>query len=135
MAAKPYVLMLENDNDDRYFTQSTLDELGLDISIYYSAYSNQLLDNLSGMDKPALILLAYNPHLHDGLEIIKKFKKHPGFAHIPLVILSEDIPARHVQEYYKSGANTVIKKPASVELTRQKVQAFFNYWLQVAEIM
>ena len=135
MDTKPYVLMLENDSDDRYFTQSALDELGLDIAIYYASYNNQVFDDLVGVDKPSLILLAYNPYPHAGLEIIKKFKAHPGFAHIPLIVLSEDIPVHHIQEYYKSGANTVIKKPTNVELTRKKVQTFFNYWLQVAEIM
>jgi CheY-like chemotaxis protein len=126
--------MLENDSDDRYFTQSTLDELGLDISIYYTSFSNEVFDNLSGMNKPSLILLAYNTYPKAGVEIIKKFKRNPQFAHIPVIVLSEDIPVDHVQEYYRSGANTVIKKPSSVELTRQKVQAFFNYWMQVAEI-
>lgn len=126
--------MLENDSDDRYFTQSTLDELGLDISIYYTSFSNDVIDNLSGMNKPSLILLAYNTYPKAGVEIIKKFKGNPQFAHIPVIVLSEDIPVDHVQEYYRSGANTVIKKPSSVELTRQKVQSFFNYWMQVAEI-
>lgn len=134
MSPKQYVLMLENDSDDRYFTQSTLDELGLDISIYYTSFSNEVMDNLSGMNKPSIILLAYNTYPKAGVEIIRRFKSHPQFAHIPVIVLSEDIPVDHVHEYYRSGANTVIKKPSSVELTRQKVQTFFSYWLQVAEI-
>lgn len=134
MFTRRYVLMLENDSDDRYFTQSTVDELGLDVSIYYTSFNNEVMENLSAMNQPSLILLAYNTYPEAGIRIIKKFKSHPRFAHIPVVVLSEDIPADHVQEFYKSGANTVIKKPSTVELTRKKVQTFFNYWMQVAEI-
>lgn len=134
MSTLRYVLMLENDSDDRYFTQSTLDEIGLDVSIHYTSFNNEVIDSLSTINQPSLILLANNTYPETGIAMIKKFKQHPGFAHIPLVVLIEDIPASQVQEFYKSGANTVIKKPHSVELTRKKVQTFFNYWMQVAEI-
>src|SRR5690349_1989737 len=105
MFPKPYVLMLENDSDDRYITQSTLHELGLDVSIYYTSFSIEIMEQLTGLNKPSLILLSYNTYPETRIEIIKKFKGNPHFAHIPVVVLSEDIPVHHVREYYKSGAN------------------------------
>jgi CheY-like chemotaxis protein len=134
MTPNQYVLMLEDDSDDRYFTQSTIDELGLDVTVRYTPFSDEVLESLSENDRPSLILLAHNIYPKAGAEIIRKFKGHRDFAHVPIIVLSEDIPAQHVQDYYKSGANTVIKKPLSVAMTRQKVQTFFRYWMQVAEI-
>jgi len=128
----PYVLMFGHDNDDRYFTQSTLDELGLSISIYYASFSSELMGKLSCMQKPAVILLAGNLYPGSNMEIIREFKNHPQFAHIPIVVLSEDIPPDVVQAYYRSGANTVIKKPSTVASTTHKIGTFFNYWLNVA---
>lgn len=128
----PYVLMLENDSDDRYITQSTVDELGLPVQLKFDVYSDALISSLVS-DAPSLILLGYNTLPETGIRILRRFKDHPALAHIPVVILSEDISSTHIREYYRHGANSVVKKPSSVFDTRHKVSTFFNYWLEVAE--
>ncbi|MBL7699424.1 MAG: response regulator [Chitinophagaceae bacterium] len=131
--SRKYVLMLENDADDRYITQTTLAELGYDIPVRYEYYSHALPE-LIKHDVPGIILLAYNTSPENGLEVVKHFRSYPQFSHVPIVILIEELPARYIKQYYSAGANTVIKKPSSVELTRKKVKAFFEYWFNVAEL-
>lgn len=127
-----YVLMLETDPDDRYFTQSAIQELQLPVQMRFEAFTPALLDLLK--EKPSLILLAYNTFPENGIAMLKEFKMHPQWAHIPVVILTEQMPADHINAYYRAGANSVIKKPVTVELTRDKIRTFFHYWLNVAEV-
>lgn len=128
----PYVMMLENDADDRYFTESTLNDLGLPVRIRFESFSPALFEQTE--EKPSLILLAYNTFPESGIAMLKEFKTHPQWSHIPVVILTEQMPPDHINAYYRAGANSVIKKPYSLELTRDKIQTFFHYWMNVAEV-
>lgn len=131
--SRRYVLMLENDADDRYITQTTLAELGYDIPMRYEYYS-PTLPELIKHDIPCLILLAYNTSPENGLEIVRHFRNYSEHAHVPIIILVEELPPHYIRQYYLAGANTVIKKPSSVQLTRKKVKVFFEYWFSVAEL-
>lgn len=131
--ANKYVLMLENDADDRYITQTTLAELGYDVPMRYEYYSAALPELLK-LDIPSIILLAYNTSPESGLEIVKHFRSFQQYIHVPIIILVEELPPHYIKRYYAAGANTVIKKPSSVELTRKKVKVFFEYWFNVAEL-
>jgi len=126
-----YILMLEDDHDDRYFTESTMAEIGLDIPIEFELFSKDLLVNIS-LNNPRLIILGY--HTHAGVAILQKIRAVDSLKKIPVVVLCEDISSSQIQDYYKAGANSVIKKPSTVNGTREKIQTFFSYWLHVAEI-
>ena len=125
--------MLEEDSDDRYFTKTTLEELGLDVPVKFASFSSSLINEIAA-DNPSLIILGYNTYPATCTEILKKIRSHGSLVHIPVVMLTEDVSATKVREYYASGANSVIKKPSTVNDTRIKIQTFFNYWLNVAEL-
>ena len=129
-----YVLMLENDTDDRYITQSTLAELNLSVPVRYEYYSDGLVDVIDEKDIPGVILLAYNTSPEVGFGIIQQFRKHPAYRHIPVIVLTEELQPDLIRKYYLAGANTVIKKPSSVEQTNKKIKVFFDYWFDVAEL-
>jgi CheY-like chemotaxis protein len=128
-----YVLMLENDGDDRYITQSTVKELNLDIPVRYEYWSASILKALEN-DKPGIILLAYNTSPEHGLEIVKLIKNDKNYSSTPVIVLIEQLPDNLIKKYYAAGANTVIRKPSSVEQTSKKIKTFFDYWFGVAEL-
>ena len=125
--------MLENDSDDRYITQSTLSDLGFNVAMRYEYYSPALPELLKH-DMPSIILVAYNTSPENGLEVVRHFRSFRDYAHIPIIILVEELPRSYIKQYYVAGANTVVKKPSSVELTRKKIKSFFDYWFDVAEL-
>ena len=86
-----YVLMLENDSDDRYIAQSTMKELSLQIPIRYEYWSPSILKALEH-DKPGVILLAYNTSPENGLEILKQIKSDNNYASTPVIVLIEQLP-------------------------------------------
>ena len=129
-----YVLMLENDADDRYITQSTLAEMGLNVPVRYEYYSDSLVDAIGEKNVPGLIVLAYNTSPDVGFGIIQNFRNNPAYRHVPVIVLIEELQPDLKRRYYIAGANTVIKKPSSVEQTNKKIKVFFEYWFGVAEL-
>ena len=127
-----YVLMLEDDADDRYITETTIKELGYDIHVSFLSHGRELINYLASSDQPALILVDYNPVT--GSDILRQLKTHPDFNHIPVVVLSEVDSPNHVRQCYQLGANSFIKKPDTADMTRKKIETFFKYWFEVAEI-
>lgn len=126
-----YVLMLEDDADDRYLTETTLQELGYDMPVRFVSSGKELISHLTHSPEPSLILVDYNPVM--GSDALRHLKTHPDFNHIPVVVLGEVNSSHHVRECYQLGANTFIKKPATAEMTKKKIEIFFKYWFEVAE--
>lgn len=131
---QPYVLMLEDDTDDRFLTTSTLLELGINVNINFVQNSEQLFLLLPSAEKPVLILIDYDINPENGVVILKKIKADSLYKSIPVVILGNSSHAKYVSECYANGANSYIKKPTNLEETKTKIGIFFRYWLEVAEI-
>ena len=125
--------MLEEDLDDRQITESALLDLGFDIPVQYVSYSNELFDLLRSGERPSLILLDYNATPSPAVDILKELKGNINYCHIPTVVLGEGLPERFIKECYALGANSYITKPASNKATKDKIETFFKYWLNVVE--
>jgi len=131
-SGEQYVLMLEDDAYDRYITESTIKELGYDIPIRFLTYGRELISYLRQSETPSHILLDYNPVT--GADTLRQLKTHPDFNQIPVVILSEMASPNHVRQCYQLGANRFIKKPDTAGMAKYKIEIFFKYWFEVAEI-
>ena len=134
LAMDRFVLMLEEDRDDRYLTDQILSELQIDVPIKFLANSNQFFDFLSTSARPVLILIDYNSVPNNGIEVLKKLKSHSSYSDIPVVILSDSDHPGYKQACYEYGASSFIKKPDTIAATRNKIAAFFNYWFRVVEV-
>lgn len=129
-----FILMLEEDSDDRYITQETLSGLNINIPIKFFSDSADFFRFLFTSEKPVLILVDYNSNPDNGIEVLKKLKSSPNFNDIPVVILSDSHLPRYKNECYKQGASSFIKKPDTAEATKKKIASFFNYWFDVVEV-
>ncbi|MFM7022880.1 MAG: response regulator [Flavobacteriales bacterium] len=119
------IWMLENDNDDRYITETTFRELAIDVPLHFFSYSDELLSALEH-DKPSIIIISSNSVPLNGIEVLQKVKTHPEHNTIPVVILSEISSAKLISECYRAGANSYVVKPPTPALTKQKIKAFFR---------
>jgi CheY-like chemotaxis protein len=127
-------MMLDSDRDDRYITAEVLAQLGIDVPLQYYAGSIDFFQTLKPSNKPVLILLAYNSHPENGLEVLKKLKVNETYSDIPVVILSETDHPKYREECYRHGASSFIKKPVTAAATSKKIAGFFKYWLEVVEV-
>ena len=128
-----FVVMLEDDSDDRYLTTETLSELRIDIPVKYFSSSRELMRFLYGNAKPSLILLDYNSTPENAKQLLARIKMDSNLNEIPVVILSDNDLAAYKNECYALGASSFIKKPDNIKETQDKIATFFKYWFEVAE--
>jgi CheY-like chemotaxis protein len=77
---------------------------------------------------PILILLDLKLPRIDGLEVLRRIKRHPVFHVIPVVILSTSTEDNDIQTAYKEGANSYIVKPVDFDQFMQIVENIQVYW-------
>jgi CheY-like chemotaxis protein len=128
----PYILMLEDDPDDRFFTTSVVSEMEQPVPIRFLSNSADLFTTLRESE-PLVILIDFNLNPENGLDILKRLKSDPRFRHIPVVLLGDSTDPHFITTCYLNGANTYAVKPTTLEATRKKIGLFFQYWLEVAE--
>ena len=131
---QPYVLMLQTDPDDRYITESTLDEISNNIPVQFISSLQEVDKTIAEFGQPVVILVNDQGSAQQGPTLVKKLKNNPLYSHIPVVILGEVTTSEYIQECYRAGANTFIIKPSTIVETRKKIATFFSYWFDVAEV-
>ena len=70
----------------------------------------------------------------NGIEMLKKLKSNDIYQEIPVVILSDNNFSHYRSKCYQLGAASFIKKPETHQATQQKIETFFKYWFEVAEV-
>jgi CheY-like chemotaxis protein len=137
--ADAYILMLEDDSDDRYITQTVFSEKGYNIPIefltnteYVLPFLQQCIDDSTTL--PALILLDKNVPASGGLKVLENIKGHPSFRAIPVVMISGTAYPEDVNESYRLGVNSFIVKPFGSEQTANTIETFVNYWFGISEL-
>jgi DNA-binding NarL/FixJ family response regulator len=129
-----YVLMLQADPDDQYITESALAEINSSLTIKYLQETTEMEKYIAENGEPALILLNDGGTITERGQILRQLKANPVYNHIPVVVLGERSSPDYVKECYRAGASTFITKPSSINTTRKKIEMFFSYWFEVAEV-
>jgi CheY-like chemotaxis protein len=135
----PYILMLEDDSEDRYITQSFFSERGYKIGLEFVSYPDHVMDSLlncleTGAYLPSLIILDKNVPGGDGLEVLQQIKANAALRSIPVILISGTDFEEHIADCYKYGASSYIVKPATNALTIKKIETFVSYWFNVVEL-
>jgi two-component system response regulator len=130
----PYILIAEDDADDRFLLETAFDEGGFTDQIVFVENGVELLDYLNGQltvvapKFPAFILLDLNMPKKDGREALKEIKQNPFFRKIPVVVFTTTRHEKDISRCYELGANSYIVKPVSFDDLVRVVAVFRNYW-------
>ncbi|MBA3829861.1 MAG: response regulator [Taibaiella sp.] len=135
-----FILIAEDDADDRFLLQTAFDENGFNDKLEFVENGVEVIDYLNGLAKnsdspmPRFILLDLNMPKKDGREVLKELKQHPDFKHIPVVIFSTTNNEQEMRRCYELGANSYITKPNSFESLLRTVAALRSYWTHASSI-
>lgn len=141
--SKWFILIAEDDADDRYLLQTAFSEKGFEEKIEFVENGVELLAFLDASQKkpdpadralPGFILLDLNMPKKDGREVLRELKQHPIFRSIPVIIFTTTKNEGEIKRCYELGANSYIVKPISFESLLTVVQSIRSYWLQTASI-
>ena len=120
MIREPYILVAEDDLDDRYLLKAAFEENGYHDELKFVDNGFELMDYLNSclVDKeypnlPQFILLDMNMPKKDGNEALKEIKQHPALKKIPIVIFSTTRNETEMKRCYDMGAIAYITKPNS----------------------
>lgn len=132
-----YILIAEDDADDRFLLQSAFEENGYTDKLHFVENGVDMLNYLHGIEKkdgndallPRFILLDLNMPKKDGREVLKELKQHNLFKKIPVIIFSTTNNEQEMRRCYEAGANSYITKPNSFESLIKTVAVLRTYWI------
>lgn len=136
---RQYILMLEDDPDDRFITQTVFEDNNYDVEIRFLDHGRSVLNHLdhcrrNELPLPALIILDKNVPGKGGMEVLRELKSHREYRRLPVVLISGSAHDSEVDEAYAVGANSFIVKPANDRLTQERIDSFVRYWFGIVEL-
>ena len=136
-----FILIAEDDADDRFLLQAAFEENGFSDKLHFVENGVEVLDYLlsfKGAEKekqlPRFILLDLNMPKKDGREVLRELKQHPDLRKIPVVIFSTTNNEHEMRRCYELGANSYITKPNSFESLLKTVAALRSYWMHTTSV-
>jgi CheY-like chemotaxis protein len=139
---KTFILIAEDDADDRFLLQTAFEEKGFQDKIEFVENGVELLKylekiRLKDSDEtiyPGFIMLDLNMPKKSGREALQELKQHPVFKSIPVIVYTTTKNEMEIKRCYELGANSYIVKPARFEALLKVVEDIRNYWLNTASI-
>lgn len=111
------IILTEDDEDDRDFFTSALEDLNLPIELISIKDGVELMTTLretvTEPPPPHVIFLDLNLPRKNGYECIREIRETPKLKDIPIVVVSTTDSTPEVERTYIDGANCYIKKPIS----------------------
>jgi CheY-like chemotaxis protein len=121
---KPFILIADDDADDRFLLQTAFQENGFQDEIEFVENGVELLRFLNEIiqksspkhtDFPGFILLDLNMPKKGGREALQEIKQHPVLKSIPVIVYTTTKNENEIKRCYELGANTYIVKPVRFE--------------------
>ncbi len=81
-----------------------------------------------GEQRPAFILLDLGLPKISGLEVLRRYKRHPASSAIPVIVLTTSSEDRDIAEAYKLGCNSFIVKPVEFNKFMEVASQIEIYW-------
>jgi CheY-like chemotaxis protein len=107
------IIIVENDEDERFFMLDSFNELGLFDIAAMVANGNELFEWLdaNSANLPDLILSDLNMPGKNGYDIIQHLKAHEAYKRIPIVITSTSSAQIAIDKCLELGADDYMPKP------------------------
>lgn len=139
---KLFILIAEDDADDRFLFKTAFEEKGYEDDIEFVENGIELLKFLYNIEQkkpgerqyPSFILLDLNMPKKDGREVLKEIKQHPEFKKIPVVVFTTTNSENEIRRCYELGANTYVVKPVSFDSLLKVVEEIRKYWQNAAPV-
>ena len=140
---KIYILVAEDDADDRFLLETAFTENGFKGKLEFVENGVELLDYLRNLRTedatadhplPGFILLDLNMPKKDGREVLKEIKEDPRFKKIPVIVFTTTKNENEINRCYELGANTYVVKPVGFENLVKTIEDIRSYWFKTAQI-
>lgn len=140
--AERYILHVEDSSDDGAFTQIALARANVTNRVVALKDGAQALDFVFGRgefegrdsnDMPVFILLDLKLPKVDGFEVLRRLREDGGTAFIPVIVFTSSLEERDIENAYRLGANSYVRKPVVFDDFVDAVRQIGKYWLYLNE--
>ena len=135
LTGEPYLLIAEDDEDDRQLMQAAFIAKGFKEKLIFTENGEELLAFMYKtveyrLKLPVFVLLDLNMPKKDGKEALREIKQHPALRKTPVVVFSTSQSQQVINNCYELGANSYILKPPVFESLLQSMETLRKYWLE-----
>ncbi|HET7899036.1 MAG TPA: response regulator [Flavisolibacter sp.] len=126
--AEPYILFVDDDDDDREMIRLCCEELDMALHVRFLTSGEALFSFLAQLrdqqEYPSLLVLDVNMPRLGGEEVLVRLKADPLYKHLPVVMFST---SNCRDNYYLAlGAEACYQKPNTYPELQQQVATFFR---------
>lgn len=134
------ILLVEDDEEDRWVTRRAFERSGYRIRIIDVEDGQKALDCLGNkgeygdrqaFPRPDLILLDLNMPNLDGREVLRIVKADPDLHRIPVVVMTTSSREEDIMSTYELGVSSYITKPVDLEEFQSTIRDLGHYWLEL----
>jgi len=138
--SKITILMVDDDEDDRFIMRTAFQESSLDHDLTCFQNGQEMMDYLHrcGKDesfdapRPDLILLDLNMPVKDGRIVLYEIKNDPDLKDIPVVVLTDSEDAVDAIQCYELGASLFYTKSQWIEILVEIIRNSGEFWFDFA---
>lgn len=139
---KFYILIAEDDADDRFLLETAFREVGSKEELSFVQNGVELLQFLETLHEktdlskrfPAFIMLDLNMPKKDGREVLKEIKENRLYKKIPIVVFTTTKNENEIARCYDLGANSYVVKPVNYEELVNVIRDIRDYWLRISAL-
>jgi CheY-like chemotaxis protein len=115
-----FILLADDDEDDRMFFKEALQEIRIKTVVTLVNDGFQLMKYLNNPDNrlPDVIFLDLNMPVKSGFECLEEIRSDSRLRSLAIAIYSTSSSDENIEEAFVSGANIYIKKPNSFSLLK-----------------
>lgn len=123
-----YILLAEDDEDDRLFFKEALQEIKVKTNITFVTDGAQLMNYLDQSDilLPHVVFLDLNMPVKSGMECLIEIRKNKRLKDLAIVIYSTSSSEEDIEDAFVNGANIYIKKPNDFSLLKTTLTKVVN---------
>jgi CheY-like chemotaxis protein len=121
---KPYILLIDDDEDDLELLSSSLELSGLLIKVFNAGDKAITYLDSKTQALPALIILDYNMPRINGEQVLRLLKSNEYTKNIPVIMYSTAISPIFKQAVLNLGAHACYTKPFSYSEFKTQVSLF-----------
>ncbi|HEY1975009.1 MAG TPA: response regulator [Candidatus Baltobacteraceae bacterium] len=134
---KPYILLVEDNEDDIELTQRAFNKNHIINEVVVLRDGAEacefLFGDRAGRSLPQVILLDLKLPKVSGLEVLEKIRGNADTHLIPTVILTSSKQEEDLLEGYRLGVNSYVRKPVDFNEFVEAVRQVGLYWLVLNE--
>lgn len=140
MAARPAVLLVEDDPDDAFLLEDACKRLGHEGMLRVARDGEEAMAYLLGQGEhadrlrsplPRVVLLDMKLPRMTGLEVLEWRREQPAMLRIPVIVLTASQSDSDIARAYELGANSYLVKPVDSPSQLAMVKAVCEYWVDL----